>query len=187
MDDAVGIEHAAADGRDKLRRVHVTCPHDCPDACSLLVSVDSETQRAVKVEGNPAHPVTRGFLCNKVNHYLEYVDSPRRMLYPHRRVGPKGPGAKFKRISWDAALAEIAKRLGGVIGEHGPEAVQPFSYSGTLGVLGFSGMGDRFFNRMGAVLWVIAVVSTITVIHRIVYTWQETRAGRTLPGIKLTL
>lgn len=148
--DNVAAIARAAGAPGKVRTVHVTCPHDCPDACSLVVSVDIETRRALKVEGNPVHPVTRGFLCNKVNHYLEYVDSPRRMLYPHRRVGPKGPGAKFERISWDTALAEIAGRLSSVIAEFGPEAVQPFSYSGTLGVLGFSGMGDRFFNRMGA-------------------------------------
>lgn len=133
-----------------MREVHVTCPHDCPDACSTVVSVDRDSGRLVRIEGNAAHPVTRGFLCNKVNHYLEYVDSPRRMLYPHRRVGPRGPGAKFERISWDSALAEIAQRLQSVVAEYGPEAVQPFSYSGTLGVLGFSGMADRFFNRMGA-------------------------------------
>jgi anaerobic selenocysteine-containing dehydrogenase len=150
VDNVRAIERATTGGGDRVRQVHVTCPHDCPDACSLLVSVDSDTQKALKVEGNPAHPVTRGFLCNKVNNYLDYVNSPRRMLYPHRRAGPKGPGAKFERISWDTALTEIAQRLHGVIGEYGPEAVQPFSYSGTLGVLGFSGMGDRFFNRMGA-------------------------------------
>ena len=137
----------------KLRVVNVTCPHDCPDACALRVTVETPhgaPPRAIKVEGNAQHPVTRGFLCNKVNHYLEYVDSPRRMLYPHRRLGPKGAGAKFERISWDTALAEIAQRLHAVVAQHGPEAVQPYSYSGTLGVLGFSGMGDRFFNRMGA-------------------------------------
>jgi anaerobic selenocysteine-containing dehydrogenase len=149
-DNAELIARAAADGGDKVRQVNVTCPHDCPDACSIVVSVDRESQRAIRVEGNPAHPVTRGFLCNKVNHYLEYVDSPRRMLYPHRRIGPRGPGAKFERISWDTALTEIAQRLGGIVAEYGPEAVQPFSYSGTLGALGFSGMADRFFNRMGA-------------------------------------
>jgi anaerobic selenocysteine-containing dehydrogenase len=140
----------AESGAARTRTVRATCPHDCPDACALLVTVDPVRQQVLKVEGDPAHPVTRGFLCNKVNHYLEYVDSPRRMLYPHRRVGPKGPGAKFERISWDTALAEIAARLKAVIAEHGAEAVQPFSYSGTLGVLGFSGMADRFFNRMGA-------------------------------------
>lgn len=126
------------------------CPHDCPDACSMLVTVDDETGRAVHVRGDPAHPVTRGFLCSKVNNYLDLVYSPRRVLYPQRRVGPKGPGARFERISWDEALATIAARFQDAIAEYGPESVQPFSYSGTLGVLNFLCMGDRFFNRMGA-------------------------------------
>jgi anaerobic selenocysteine-containing dehydrogenase len=146
-DSAIALEQDAVPA---TRTVSVTCPHDCPDACSMRVTVDSASQRALKIEGDPRHPVTRGYLCNKVNHYLEYVDSPRRMLYPHRRVGPKGPGATFERIAWEDALAEIAGRLKAVIAQYGAEAVQPFSYSGTLGVLGFSGMGDRFFNRMGA-------------------------------------
>jgi anaerobic selenocysteine-containing dehydrogenase len=134
----------------RIRKVHVTCPHDCPDACSMRVSVDTATGKAIKVEGDPSHPITRGYLCNKVNNYLDYVYNPNRVLYPRRRVGPKGPEAKFERISWDEALGEIAARLHGIIGEYGPEAVQPFSYSGTLGIIGFSGMGERFFNRMGA-------------------------------------
>lgn len=134
----------------KLRVAHVACPHDCPDGCLMRVTVDQTTGRAIKVEGDPTHPVTRGYLCNKVNSYLDLVYNDRRVLYPHRRTGPKGPGATFRRISWDEALAEVAGRLKAVIAEHGPEAVQPFSYSGTLGVLGFLGMGERFFNRMGA-------------------------------------
>jgi anaerobic selenocysteine-containing dehydrogenase len=133
----------------KLRIARVACPHDCPDGCSMRVTVDG-SGRAIKVEGDPTHPVTRGYLCNKVNHYLDLVYNERRVLYPHRRVGPKGPGAKFTRISWDEALQEIAARLKAVIAEHGAEAVQPFSYSGTLGMLGFFGMGERFFNKMGA-------------------------------------
>jgi anaerobic selenocysteine-containing dehydrogenase len=146
-DSAIALEQDAVPA---TRRVNVTCPHDCPDACSMRVTVDGVSQQALKIEGDPRHPVTRGYLCNKVNHYLEYIGSPRRMRYPHRRVGPKGPGAKFERIAWDDALAEIAGRLKAVIAQYGAEAVQPYSYSGTLGVLGFSGMGDRFFNRMGA-------------------------------------
>jgi anaerobic selenocysteine-containing dehydrogenase len=130
--------------------VRATCPHDCPDACSMLVTVDVKSGRAVKVEGDPAHPVTRGYLCNKVNHYLELVYNDRRVLYPQRRVGPKGPGAKWQRIGWDEALDVVASRLKGVIAEHGAEAVLPYSYSGTLGMLGFLGMGERFFNKMGA-------------------------------------
>ncbi len=116
----------------------------------MRVTVDNASGRAVKVEGDPTHPVTRGYLCNKVNNYLDLVYNEKRVLYPHRRVGPKGPDAKFVRIGWDEALTEIAARLKSVIAEHGPEAVQPFSYSGTLGMLGFFGMGERFFNKMGA-------------------------------------
>ena len=107
-DSAIALEHDAAPA---TRTVNVTCPHDCPDACSMRVTVDSVRHQALKIEGDPRHPVTRGYLCNKVNHYLEYIGSPRRMLYPYRRVGPKGTGAKFERIAWDDALAEIAGGL----------------------------------------------------------------------------
>lgn len=130
--------------------VKATCPHDCPDSCGMLVTVDVKSGRAVRVEGDPTHPVTRGYLCNKVNHYLDLVYSDRRVLYPRRRVGPKGPGAKWERISWDEALDEVAARLKAVIAEHGPEAVLPYSYSGSIAILGFLGMGERFFNKMGA-------------------------------------
>lgn len=130
--------------------VHVACPHDCPDACSMRVTVDTRSGRAVEVRGDPTHPVTRGFLCNKVNNYLDLVYNDRRVMYPQRRIGPKGPGATWERISWDDALSEVAQRLAKIVDEHGAEAVLPYSYSGTLGLLGFLGMGERFFNRMGA-------------------------------------
>ncbi len=136
--------------QNRLRVARVACPHDCPDACLMRVTVDTVSGRAIKVEGDPTHPVTRGYLCNKVNHYLDLVYNDRRVLFPHRRSGPKGPGAKFQRITWDEALAEIAARLEAIIAGHGAEAVLPFSYSGTLGMLGFLGMGERFFNKMGA-------------------------------------
>ena len=116
----------------------------------MRVTVDTRSGRAIEVKGDPTHPVTRGYLCNKVNNYLDLVYNDRRVLYPHRRVGAKGPGAKWQRISWDEALDEIAAKLTRIIDEDGPEAVLPFSYSGTLGLLGFLGMGERFFNRMGA-------------------------------------
>jgi len=133
-----------------LKTVHASCPHDCPDACSMRVTVDTRTGKAVDVRGDPTHPVTRGYLCNKVNNYLDLVYNERRVMYPRRRVGPKGPGAQWQRISWDEALDEVASRLKQVIDADGPDAVLPFSYSGTLGMLGFLGMGERFFNRMGA-------------------------------------
>jgi anaerobic selenocysteine-containing dehydrogenase len=145
------MESAARLARElETKVVKATCPHDCPDACGMRVTVDVKSGRAVKVEGDPTHPVTRGYLCNKVNNYLGLVYNANRVLYPHRRVGPKGPGGKLVRITWDEALSEIAGRLKGVIADHGPEAVQPYNYSGTLGMVGFSGMGDRFFNQMGA-------------------------------------
>ena len=144
----MGVVKEAMESR--LRVARVACPHDCPDACLMRVTVDTASGRAIKVEGDPTHPVTRGYLCNKVNHYLDLVYNDRRVLYPHRRTGPKGPGAKFQRITWDEALTEVAARLKAVIAEHGAEAVQPFSYSGTLGMLGFLGMGERFFNKMAA-------------------------------------
>ena len=76
------------------KRVHVSCPHDCPDGCSMSVTVDLESGKAIRVEGDKTHPVTQGFLCGKVNSYLDYVYNDQRVLYPQRRVGPKGPGAK---------------------------------------------------------------------------------------------
>src|ERR1041385_3104923 len=123
------------------------CALDCPDCCSLLVTI--ENGRGTKLRGNPAHPVTRGFLCGKVAQYLEREYSPGRLLYPQRRVGAKGEG-RFERITWDEALDQIAERLGGVAREFGPEAGLPYSYAGTMGFLNGSGMDRRFFHRLGA-------------------------------------
>lgn len=129
---------------------HMPCPHDCPDTCSMLVTRNDETGKVVRVQGDPTHPVTRGYLCNKVNHYVELVYNDNRVLYPHKRVGPKGPGAKFERISWDEALDTVTDNFKKTIDEFGSEAVQPYSYSGTLGMLGYWGMDQRFWNKMNA-------------------------------------
>src|SRR5438067_9251793 len=123
------------------------CALDCPDACAMLVTV--EDNRATQLRGDPDHPVTRGFLCAKVTRYLEREYSPDRLLYPQRRIGAKGEG-RFERIGWDEALDEIAERLGSVAREFGPEAVLPYSYGGTMGLLNGSGMDRRFFHRLGA-------------------------------------
>src|SRR5437588_2800530 len=132
--------------------VHAACPHDCPDACGVLITV--EDGRATRVQGDPAHPMTRGFLCAKVAKYLDRVYSPGRVLYPMRRVKPKGQGQNdvtdFTRISWDEALDEISSRLRKISEEFGPEAILPYSYGGTLGVLNNTGMAHRFFYRLGA-------------------------------------
>src|SRR5437870_3565030 len=104
---------------------HSVCALDCPDACSMLVTI--EDGKAIRLRGNPDHPVTRGFLCGKVARYLEREYSPERLLYPQRRVGAKGE-ARFARISWDEALDEIAARLAAISNGFGPEAILPYSY-----------------------------------------------------------
>ncbi len=126
---------------------HSVCALDCPDCCSLVLTV--EDGRATKLRGNPAHPVTRGFLCGKVAQYLEREYSPDRLLYPQRRTGAKGEG-RFERISWDDALDAIAGRLKSTAAEFGPESILPYSYAGTMGLLNGSGMDRRFFHRLGA-------------------------------------
>src|SRR3982074_1293037 len=117
--------------------VHAACPHDCPDACGVLITIDH--RRSTKIEGDPAHPVTRGFLCAKVTKYLDRVYSPDRVLQPMRRKKgtPKGPSGlgisvaeAFERISWDEALDEITTRLRQAADQYGPESILPYSYGG---------------------------------------------------------
>jgi anaerobic selenocysteine-containing dehydrogenase len=142
-------ERSQMDGTDAVpaKVVRAACPHDCPDTCAMLVTV--EGGRATAVRGDPGHPFTRGALCVKVNDYVERVYSPDRVLYPMRRVGKKGSG-KFERISWDAALDEIARRFNSIVAEHGAQAILPYSYLGTEGLLNGLNVGDPFFNRLGA-------------------------------------
>jgi anaerobic selenocysteine-containing dehydrogenase len=122
------------------------CPHDCPDTCGLLVGVEGD--RMVSVKGDPDHPFTQGAVCVKVRHYPERVHSPHRILYPLRRTGQKGAG-EFERISWDAAMNEIVDRYERTISEFGAEAILPYSYAGTMGVVQFHA-GHPFFHRLGA-------------------------------------
>src|SRR6266581_2620262 len=132
--------------------VHAACPHDCPDACGVLITV--EGGRATKSQGDPSHPITRGFLCAKVAKYLDRVYSPDRVFYPMRRVCAKGASHKksqdFERITWDGALDEIAQRFQAIIRDFGSEAILPYSYGGTLGILNNASMDRRFFHRLGA-------------------------------------
>lgn len=136
--------------------VRAACPHDCPDACGVLITV--EDGRATRIQGDAAHPVTRGFLCAKVAKYLDRVYSPDRVLYPMRRIGPKGPRADdsisathvWKQISWDEALGEITSRFRAISSEFGSEAILPYSFGGTLGALNGASMDRRFFHRLGA-------------------------------------
>ncbi len=126
------------------------CALDCPDACSLVVDID-QSGKAVKLRGDREHPITRGFLCAKVTKYLEREYHPDRLLHPLRRTGAKGEG-QFEQISWDEALDEIAAKLKVISETCGPEAVLPYSYAGTMGLLNGSGMDRRFFHRLGASL-----------------------------------
>ncbi len=126
---------------------HSVCALDCPDACGLLVQV--EDGRGTRLRGNPAHPVTNGFLCAKVTKYLDREYSPDRLLYPMKRAGAKGEG-RFVRIGWDEALDTIAGRLQEAAREWGPESVLPYSYAGSMGLLNANGMDRRFFHRIGA-------------------------------------
>ncbi|MGC2549467.1 MAG: molybdopterin-dependent oxidoreductase, partial [Candidatus Sulfotelmatobacter sp.] len=153
--------------------VHAACPHDCPDACGVLITV--EDGRATRIQGDPNHPVTRGFLCAKVAKYLDRVYSLDRVFYPMRRIAAKGsaevqrsfapgqpracpelvegaavPTQVWQRIPWDEALGEIAERFRSIIAEFGSEAILPYSYGGTLGALNGGSMDRRFFTRLGA-------------------------------------
>ena len=122
------------------------CPHDCPDTCSFVTEVQDGI--ALKVRGNPAHAHTAGALCAKVSKYTERTYHPERLLYPMKRVGAKGAG-QFERVSWDEALSDIAVRLR-AIAARDPQAIQPYSYAGTMGMAQSEGMAARFFNKLGA-------------------------------------
>jgi len=128
--------------------VRAACPHDCPDTCAIRVTV--ENGRAVKVQGDPDHPPTHGALCTKVSRYPERTYHAERVLHPMKRSGPKGSG-QFVRVGWDEALDDIRSRLK-AIAARDPEAIVPYSYAGTMGLLQSESMAARFFNRLGASL-----------------------------------
>ncbi|MBC8058477.1 MAG: molybdopterin-dependent oxidoreductase, partial [Rhizobiales bacterium] len=128
--------------------VRAACPHDCPDTCAIRVTV--ENGRAVKVQGDPDHPPTHGALCTKVSRYPERTYHPERLLHPMKRSGPKGSG-RFVRVGWEEALADIAARLR-TIAAREPEAIVPYSYAGTMGLVQGEGMAARFFHKLGASL-----------------------------------
>ncbi|MEW5915498.1 MAG: molybdopterin-dependent oxidoreductase [Gemmatimonadota bacterium] len=134
------------------------CPHDCPDACATLVTV--ENGHATRIAGDPDHPFTQGFLCAKVNRYLERTYHAERLLHPLRRTGRKGSG-QFDVISWDDALDEIAARLKQIVASpDGPQAILPYSYAGTMGYVQGSSIDRRFFHALGASLLDRTICST---------------------------
>ena len=158
MSTTSSLSPAASALKDALPAVQVrgACPHDCPDTCSLLTTVENGV--ATRVQGNPAHPQTGGVLCNKVSKYTERTYHAERLLQPLRRVGPKGSG-QFEAVSWDAALGDIAGRLK-AIATRNPEAIVPYSYAGTMGQVQGESMAGRFFNRLGASLLDRTICST---------------------------
>src|SRR4051794_25721357 len=129
--------------RSGERVVRAACPHDCPDTCAMLVTVDA-SGRATRVAGDPDHPVTSGFLCGKVSNYLDRVYAEDRLLQPLIRTGPKGD-AEFRGASWDEALDLIAERLDGL-----GEAILPYSYAGTQGLIQGNSMSARVMHALGA-------------------------------------
>lgn len=137
-------------------QVRGACPHDCPDTCALLTTV--ENGRAVRVQGNPAHAQTGGVLCAKVSKYAERTHHAERILTPLKRTGPKGSG-QFTPVSWDEALGDIAARLAHIAARD-PQAIQPYSYAGTMGLVQGESMDRRFFHRLGASLLARTICAT---------------------------
>lgn len=132
------------------------CPHDCPDTCGLVTTVQDGV--AIKLQGNPAHPHTGGVLCTKVSRYLERNAHPERLTQPLRRIGAKGEG-RFEPVSWDEALDDIAARLKTIAADE-PQAILPYSYAGTMGLVQGESMDRRFFHKLGASLLDRTICST---------------------------
>lgn len=139
-------ETPAAGAPDRI--VQAACPHNCPDTCAMRVTVRDGV--AVQVRGDPDHPTTDGALCNKVSRYTERTYHPERVLFPLKRAGPKGKG-EFVRVSWDEALADIAARLRSIAARD-PQAILPYSFLGTMGLVQGESMAGRFFHKLGASL-----------------------------------
>src|SRR5215470_7524891 len=125
------------------------CPLDCPDTCSLSVTVDD--QQLVRVRGSRVNPLTRGAICAKVTHYPEWVHGPDRLRTPLQRTGAKGEGS-FRRISWEEALDVVHERFTAIRQAHGAEAILPLNYAGPHGMLAGGSMDLRFFHKLGASL-----------------------------------
>ncbi len=136
----------AAVAETSSRVVQAACPHDCPDTCAMRVTVEGD--KVIRLQGDPTHPTTNGALCTKVSRYPERTEHAERVLQPLRRVGAKGAG-RFEPVSWDEAMDDIAARLS-AIAARDPEAIVPYSYAGTMGMVQGEGMAARFFHRLGA-------------------------------------
>src|SRR6516165_10933339 len=144
--------------QQETKTIRAVCPHDCPDTCGMVVTV--EAGRATNLRGDKDHPFTRGYLCQKVTRYLDRVYHPDRLKWPLLRTGPKGSG-QFRRIGWDEAIERIAERFAEIAAsKDGPQAILPYSYAGTMGLLQGSSLDRRFFHRLGASLLDRTICST---------------------------
>lgn len=123
------------------------CPHDCPDTCAWEIEINQG--RIQKIMGHPSQPITQGIICEKARYYAERVYGSDRVLFPMKRIGPKGRG-EFERITWDEALNEIIQRWKVLIMKHGSESILPYSYAGTEGIINKSSMDRRFFYRLAS-------------------------------------
>src|SRR5215467_11701156 len=165
------------------QQIRGACALDCPDTCSWIVTV--KNGEPVALRGDPAHPYTRGALCNKVTDYLAYTRSSDRLLYPMRRTGPKGSG-EFTRISWDEALERIARELGDTIAKHGGEAIWPYVGAGNMGLIqGIYGAGRRLWNVLGTSRHVVTVC-TIAGGFGTGYTLGDNRVGMDPETLRLS-
>jgi anaerobic selenocysteine-containing dehydrogenase len=131
----------------QTKTVRGACPQDCPDTCAFIYHV--EDGKLVEVTGDPAHPMTRGGLCVKLKDFAEHHYNPDRLLYPMKRVGPKGSG-KYERISWDEALSTIKSKWTEITDQYGSQAIMPHAYLGNQGTANGLTAGDAFFNRLGS-------------------------------------
>ncbi|MBL8286810.1 MAG: molybdopterin oxidoreductase family protein [Rubrivivax sp.] len=143
------MSHSSAD--EGVTVVQATCPHDCPDTCAMQVSVQGG--RVIRIAGDPEHPPTHGALCTKVSRYAERTYHAERVLTPLKRIGQKGEG-RFAPVGWDEALDDIARRLKAIAARdpHSAQAILPYSYAGTMGLVQGEGMAARFFHKLGASL-----------------------------------
>src|SRR6267378_966747 len=126
--------------------VETACPLDCPDACSLAVTV--QRGKVITIDGSRKNPVTDGYICAKVRKFGERVYGPYRLLYPAVRAGRKGAGT-FKRVPWDDALEVVADRFRRAKASHGGESILPFSYGGSNGLLTQDNLDAQLWRRFG--------------------------------------
>ncbi|MEB0055554.1 molybdopterin oxidoreductase family protein [Variovorax sp. LG9.2] len=143
-------------GNSRTSTVLGACPHDCPDTCALVTTV--QDGKAIKLQGNADHFHTGGVLCTKVSRYIERNDHAERLVQPLKRVGPKGTG-QFEPVTWEVALDDIAARLKSIASVN-PEAILPYSYAGTMGLVQGESMDRRFFHKLGASLLDRTICST---------------------------